>query len=82
MIIAIFLFSAGFFFNKISFSHLSARIFIRSLQGAIARCSPLLPWRPANTVGLIAPSSSGRATSIVVSIGPRPPLELDHCDKV
>ena len=58
---------------------------IRSGQGAIARrgdagrqrCrrsrrSLAAPWRPPNTVGLVAPSISGRATSIVVSTGPRP----------
>jgi hypothetical protein len=30
------------------------------------------PWRPPKTVGFVAPSISGSATSIVVSTGPKP----------
>jgi hypothetical protein len=36
---------------------------------------PSAPWRPAKTVGLVAPSISGSAISIVVSTGPSPLAE-------
>ncbi len=43
------------------------------IRGTPARSrQPSAPWRPAKTVGLVAPSISGSATSIVVSTGPRP----------
>ena len=54
-----------------------ARIVSASADGAPQwRAQPLqpsAPWRPAKTVGFVAPSISGRAISMVVSTGPSPP---------
>ncbi len=67
---------------------------MRSKQGDIARlvalpghrCAqpsqPSAPCRPAKTVGLVAPSISGSATSIVASTGPRPPALAAHWPRV
>ena len=38
--------------------------------------------RPPNTIGLIAPSSSGIATIIVASTGSRPRASASHCSSV
>ena len=38
--------------------------------------------RPPNTIGPVAPSSSGIATMIVVSTGIRPRSDAPHCSKV
>ena len=47
-----------------------------------ALCSRLASWRPAKTVGLVAPSISGSAISMVVSTGPRPPPVAAHWPRV
>ena len=38
--------------------------------------------RPPKTIGLVAPSSSGIATMMVVSTGIRPRSEAPHCSRV
>ena len=74
-----------------SFSILAPSFSIRSWHGAMGFPTTaadlslpieLSPCLPAKTVGLVAPSSSGSAMSIVVSIGPRPCELRSHCSSV
>ncbi len=49
---------------------------------SLALSAPEFAERPPNTVGVVAPSSSGIATIMVASTGDRPRSPASHCSRV
>ena len=76
--IAIFLLATSNRLNSAIFTAREINALTLSLCGNMALDVLASPCLPAYTVGIVAPSSSGRATSIVVSIGPNPVDETSH----